>query len=386
MKRPRRPRVSGRSAAWFLTGLAAGCWLGRRAHGEPDTVPASRQIVNHVSEAIISADQSNTIVMANPAAAALFGTSVEQMVGSSLGHYIEGPAEAAGSSTEPVDYFRPGSGRAGRRATDYTVTGVRGDGERFPIEGSISRANAGAPFYTVVMRDVSERRRVQEKLSRSNDQLRQLSAALQTIREEERTHIARELHDDLGQLLASLRMDLTLLQQADGTPGDSLRLMHGMEDNLLTAITSLRRIATNLRPRALDEGGLYFALQGLRDDFVERYAIPTTLLADESELRLDDAASTAIFRIVQEALTNIARHAEATRVMMNLFRLNSDLLITIRDDGRGIRPEDMEKAESLGLIGMRERVWAMKGEITIGADEPQGTRIDIVLPLHDHLV
>jgi PAS domain S-box-containing protein len=385
MKRPRRSRVSGRSATWFLAGFAAGCWLGRRIQREPETVQASRQIVNHVSEAIISADQSNTIVMANPAAAALFGTSVEQMVGSPLGHYIEGPADGAGTA-EPVDYFRPGSGRAGRRATDYTVTGVRVDGERFPIEGSVSRANAGAPFYTVVMRDVSERRRVQDKLSRSNDQLRQLSAALQTIREEERTHIARELHDDLGQLLASLRMDLTLLQQADGTPGESLRLMRGMEDNLLTAITSLRRIATNLRPRALDEGGLYFALQGLRDDFIERYAIPTTLLADEAELRLDDAASTAIFRIVQEALTNIARHAEATRVMMNLFRLNSDLLITIRDDGRGIRPEDMEKAESLGLIGMRERVWAMKGEISIGADEPQGTRIDIVLPLHDHLV
>jgi PAS domain S-box-containing protein len=380
---PPPPRVSGRFAAWLLAGLAAGYWLGRRFREEPETVQASRQIVNHVSEAIISADQSNTIVMANPAAAALFGTSVEQMLGSPLGRYIETPASNSG---EPVDYFHPGSGRAGRRATDYTVTGLRGDGERFPIEGSVSRANAGAPFYTVVMRDVSDRRRVQDKLTRSHDQLRQLSAALQTIREEERTHIARELHDDLGQLLASLRMDLTLLQQADGTPSESLRLMRGMEDNLLTAITSLRRIATNLRPRALDEGGLFFALQGLRDDFIERYAIPTTLLADEAELRLDDTASTAIFRIVQEALTNIARHAQATRVMMNLFRLNSDLLITIRDDGRGIRPEDMEKAESLGLIGMRERVWAMNGDITIGADEPQGTRIDIVLSLHDHLV
>jgi len=382
MKRPRRPRVSGKFVAWLLAGCAAGYWLGRRFQEEPETVPASRQIVNHVSEAIISADQSNTIVMANPAAAALFGTSVDQMVGSPLGRYIEAPASNSG---EPVDFFHAGSGRAGRRATDYTVTGLRDDGERFPIEGSISRTNGTAPFYTVVMRDVSDRRRGQEKLTRSHDQLRQLSAALQTIREEERTHIARELHDDLGQLLASLRMDLTLLQNADGMPAESLRLMRGMEDNLLTAITSLRRIATNLRPRALDEGGLYFALQGLRDDFIERYAIPTTLLADEAELRLDDTASTAIFRIVQEALTNIARHAQATRVIMNLFRLNSDLLITIRDDGRGIRPEDMEKAESLGLIGMRERVWAMKGDITIGADEPHGTRIDIVLPLHDHL-
>jgi signal transduction histidine kinase len=187
---------------------------------------------------------------------------------------------------------------------------------------------------------------VQQKLARSHNQLRQLSAALQTIREEERAHIARELHDDLGQLMASLR-----------------------------------RIATNLRPRALDEGGLFFALKGLCADFVERYAIPCELFADEAELRLDDAASTAIFRIVQEALTNIARHADATRVTMNLYRIDHQLLLTIRDDGRGIQAEDMEKAESLGLVGMRERVWAMNGEISISSDEPPGTRIDIVLPV-----
>ena len=350
-------------------------------------MPASRQIVHHASEAIISADLANTIITANPAAATLFGTSVEQMLGSQLDRYIEPPGEVPGDAPDgPTDFFGAGSGRAGRRATDYAVTGLRANGHRFPLEGSISRAGGSAPYYTVIMRDVSDRQRVQEKLSRSHDQLRQLSAALQTIREEERTHIARELHDDLGQILASLRMDLNLLQQTDGTPADSLHLMHGMEQNLLTAITSLRRIASNLRPRALDEGGLYFALQGLRDDFVERYGIPCTLLADEAELRLDDAASTAIFRIVQEALTNIARHAEAASVTMNLFRLNGDLLVTIRDDGVGIRPEDMEKAESLGLIGMRERVWAMRGEISISSEAPSGTRIDIVLPLVGHLV
>jgi len=387
MNPSRRLRASGRPAvsklALFLLGLAAGYRLGRRAQQEPDTVPASRQIVHHASEAIISADLANTIVMANPAAASLFGTSVQQMLGSPLGRYIVGPVKDAGG---PVEFFGAGSGRAGRRATDYAVTGIRVNGQRFPMEGSISRASSGAAYYTVIMRDVSDRQRVQEQLARSHDQLRQLSAALQTIREEERTHIARELHDDLGQLLASLRMDLNLLQQTAGTPPDSLRLMHGMEANLLTAITSLRRIASNLRPRALDEGGLFFALQGLRDDFVERYGIPCTLLADEAELRLDDAASTAIFRIVQEALTNIARHAEASSVTMNLFRLNHELLVTISDDGRGIRPEDMEKAESLGLIGMRERVWAMRGEISISAEEPSGTRIDIVLPVSGHLV
>ena len=386
MNPSRRPRFPGWPAASQLAicllGLATGYKLGRRASQEPDTVPASRQIVHHASEAIISADLGNTIVMANPAAASLFGTSVEQMLGSPLEHYIETPARAGDG---PVELLGAGTGRAGRRATDYAVTGLRANGHRFPMEGSISRATSGAPYYTVIMRDVSDRQRVQEKLSRSHDQLRQLSAALQTIREEERTHIARELHDDLGQILASLRMDLNLLQQADGTSFESLRLMQGMEANLVTAITSLRRIASNLRPRALDEGGLFFALQGLRDDFIERYGIPCMLLADEAELRLDDAASTAIFRIVQEALTNIARHAEAGNVTMNLFRLNGELLVTIRDNGRGIRPEDMEKAESLGLIGMRERVWAMQGEISISAEEPSGTRIDIVLPVTNHL-
>lgn len=384
MKR-QRLRSAARAATCFLIGLAAGRRLGRQSPGDSDTVPASRKIVNDANDAIVSADGDYRIVMANPAAALLFGTTVEAMVGSPLTRWVES-AEGAADAEEPLDYFRAGSGRAGRRATDYAVTGLRADGQRFPVEGSISRGNDGASFYTIIMRDVSERQRVQDKLTRSHDQLRQLSAALQTIREEERTHIARELHDDLGQILASLRMDLTLLQQTDGIPDDSLHLMRGMEQNLLTAITSLRRIATNLRPRALDEGGLYFALKGLCDDFVERYNIPCTLLADEAELRLDDAASTAIFRIVQEALTNIARHAQASSVTMTLFRSNSELLVTIRDDGRGIRPEDMEKAESLGLIGMRERVWAMHGEISVSADEPPGTRIDIVLPVHAHLV
>jgi signal transduction histidine kinase len=264
---------------------------------------------------------------------------------------------------------------------------VRANGQLFQIEGSVSTSyRGGRQLHTIILRDVTERHMVQQKLARSRDQLRQLSAALQTIREEERAYIARELHDDLGQILASLRMDLTLLQQADGASADSLRLMKGMETNLLTAITSLRRIATNLRPRALDEGGLYFALLGLRDDFIERHGIPCTLYADEAELRLDDAASTAIFRIVQEALTNIARHANASHVTMNLYRINAELLVQIRDDGRGIRAEDMEKAESLGLIGMRERVWAMNGEITITGDEPPGTKIDIVVPVAGHTV
>ena len=379
--RPSRFRSWG--PALLVLGYLGGRYLSRprpRRRAPRYARGHSGDIIHNASEAIISTDQASRIVLANPSAAAMFATTVRAMQGSPLGKFIF-PQPAAGAA--PTAYFgAEGGGRAGRRATDYAVTGVRAGGETFPLEGSISSSREdGKQIYTIILRDVTARQQVQEKLSRSHAQLRQLSAALQTIREEERAHIARELHDDLGQLLASLRMDLALLQQEPAAGAGARRIMSAMEANLLTAIASLRRIATNLRPRALDEGGLYFALQGLRDDFVERHGIPCALYADEAELRLDDGASTAIFRIVQEALTNIARHAGASNVTMNLYRIDSQLLITIRDDGRGIAAADMEKAQSLGLIGMRERVWAMHGEITISGDDPPGTRIDIVLPV-----
>ncbi len=371
----------------FALGIIGGHFLARalaHSRGPRFAQSHSRDIIHNASEAIISTDASQTVVLANPSAAAMFATTVEAMQGSHLSQFIH-PLPTISRDATPA-YFGDGAGRAGRRATDYAVTGVRASGETFPLEGSVSSTVEGEELInTIILRDVTERQQVQEKLSRSHAQLRQLSAALQTVREEERAHIARELHDDLGQLLASLRMDLNLLQQELPDSGTGTHLMQGMEDNLLTAIQSLRRIATNLRPRALDEGGLFFALQGLRDEFVQRHGIACSLFADEAELRLDDGASTAIFRIVQEALTNIARHAGASSVTMYLYRIDGQLLMSIRDDGCGIRASDMEKAQSLGLIGMRERVWGMHGEITVSADDPPGTRIDIVLPLPDRL-
>jgi signal transduction histidine kinase len=204
--------------------------------------------------------------------------------------------------------------------------------------------------------------------------------ALENIREEERAHIARELHDDLGQLLATLRVDMTLLLQQPVADEATRELLTGMDARLMSAITSLRRIASNLRPRALDEGGLYFALQSLRNDFEGRHGIDCVLDARECELVLNDRYSTAIFRIVQESLTNIARHAGASKVRIALRRGRGLLHVTIEDDGRGIARSDMEKPSSFGLLGMRERVWAIRGDIDISGS-PRGTRIAIHLPL-----
>ena len=216
----------------------------------------------------------------------------------------------------------------------------------------------------------------------SHAQLRQLSAALQTIREHERTHIARELHDDTAQLLTLLRMDLALLMQNKSMTPDAMRLMEDMDKNLVGAITSVRRIARNLRPRALDEGGLFYAVHALAREFQDRHGIRCGLFADENDLDLDDAVSTTAYRIVQEALTNVGRHAHATEVSLSLGRIDNKLHLTIRDNGQGIDPHDLEKPESLGLVGMRERVWSMDGAISIGRNEDGGgTCIDIALPL-----
>lgn len=360
--------------------LAAPLRQSRRLAG--DAGSHSRSIIQHASDAIISTDDNQTIVLANPSAAAMFGTTVQAMEGTSLQQYI--PREQrAPPDGPPLQYFGATGIRLrmkGRRASDYAVTGLKASGQYFPLEGSISSLTEdGRQIHTIILRDVTERKQVQKKLEQSYTQLRELSAALQTIREEERTHIARELHDDLGQLLATLRMDLTLLQQQPAANDAVRKLLSSMDGVLLSAITSLRRIASNLRPRALDEGGLFFALDSMRQEFVARHGISCTLDACEEELVLDDNYSTAIFRIVQEALTNIARHAQARNVSLTLHRRGATLHIAIQDDGRGIAEQDMDKASSFGLVGMRERVWAIRGDIAITSNG--GTHIDISMPL-----
>ena len=342
--------------------------------------------VRDTGDAVITTDDRQTILQANHAAAAMFGTTVQAMCGAALDKFIPRDLRMLGEQKTLGNFGDSGINlrMMGRRATDYAVTGLKASGEQFPLEGSISiMSEEQRQLYTIVLRDITDRKQVHEQLERSFSQLRQLSSTLQTIREEERKHIARELHDDLGQLLATLRLDLTLLQQHAAEDMESQRILQSMDKLIVTAITSLRRIAGNLRPRALDEGGLYFALQSLRQDFIQRHPIRVELLADEAELTLDDDYSTAIYRIVQESLTNIARHAQARNVTVALHRIDSEMAIAIQDDGRGIEESDMDKASSFGLLGMRERVWGLHGSININTNDDggSGTRIDILLPL-----
>lgn len=340
-------------------------------------------IIETAIDGIITIDEHQNIILANPAAAAMFGYAIEQMTGTSLNAVIpERHRKSHGSHVKKFGQTGDTRRKMGGNFEDFYVTGLRASGEEFPIEASISSLmENGHRFYTVIFRDITERKIAKEKMAQYHSQLSQLSSALQSIREEERKHIARELHDDLGQLLAALRMDLSLLQRDAEMSGKSQKALSSMDQLILTSITTLRRIATDLRPRALDEGGLYFALQTLQKDFTQRHQIECQLRADEDLLNLDDAHSTAIFRIIQESLTNVTRHAKANKVVIEFERTTDELSFSISDNGRGIEEEDMRKSRSFGLVGMRERVKAMQGEFSVGSNHGEGTRIEIRLPL-----
>lgn len=345
-------------------------------------------IIETAIDGIVTVDKMQKIVVINPAAAAMFGYTVTALQHQALDLVI--PHRHRKNHGEHVNKFGDTGAtkrKMGSSFEDFYVTGLRADGTEFPIEASISSSlENGERFYTVIFRDITERKIAKDKLALYHSQLSQLSTALQSIREEERKHIARELHDDLGQLLAALRMDLSLLQRDSLLTEKTQKTVQSMDQLILTSITTLRRIASDLRPRALDEGGLFYALKTLQKDFSNRHQIDCELIADEEQLTLDDTHSTAIFRVVQESLTNVARHASATEVQVEFHRDSSSISFSIRDNGRGIDEEDMKKTRSFGLVGMRERIKAMQGEFSIASTAGEGTHLKIKLPLSTSIV
>lgn len=343
-------------------------------------------ILETAIDGIVTVDEHQNIVLVNPAAAAAFGYTVEELLGQSLQKVIpERHRHSHGSHVRKFGDTGETRRKMGGAYADFYVTGLRANGEEFPIEASISSLlENGHRFYTVIFRDITERKIAKERLAQYHTQLSQLSAALQSIREEERKHIARELHDDLGQLLAALRMDLSLLHRDSVKTEKTEKTLTSMDQLLLTAINTLRRIATDLRPRALDEGGLFFALSTLTKDFSKRHEIHCEFLANEEELTLDDARSTAIFRIVQESLTNVTRHANASEVSIAFERTPQELRFRIHDNGRGIEEDDMRKTRSFGLVGMRERIKALNGEFNVTSQPGQGTTLEVSIPIEDN--
>lgn len=228
--------------------------------------------------------------------------------------------------------------------------------------------------------DITELKQHEEALLKSRQSLRELAAHHEKVREAERTDIAREIHDELGQYLTALRMDAAMIRIRFGEGNPELApLVASMMHTIDTTIGVVRNLATSLRPGALDMG-LVSAAEWLLAGFQERTRIPCQLQVLPGEVVLDDERSTAAFRILQESLTNIARYAEATKVCVRIEQTDNILTMEIRDNGAGFDPAEVGRRKTFGLMGIRERVLQFGGESRIDSALGSGTTVHIWMP------
>lgn len=231
--------------------------------------------------------------------------------------------------------------------------------------------------------DRRERQRAEDKLRRSLDQLRALTTYLQYVREEERTRIAREVHDELGQALTGLKLDMSWLASKLGKNAKPVQQkVKTMVDHIDATIQTVRRIATELRPGILDSLGLVAAMEWQANEFQARTGIPCVVTTTIADTIWDQDITTVFFRIYQETLTNIIRHAHATRVEVRIDEEDGYLVMSVRDNGRGISEEEMANTRSLGLVGMRERATLIGGELALHGAPGQGTTVTLRVPLN----
>ena len=340
-----------------------------------------RGIVDSAMDAIIIVDASQHVVLFNAAAEVMFGYPREEAIGAPLARFI--PERYRGAHAEHVRGFGETGTTSRRMAGMRVVTGLRCSGEEFPIDASISQLTEdGHKFYTVILRDVSDRIRAEEQLRQSKEELQLLASAAHQIREQEQSRIARELHDELGQSLTALKMIFASVREAvasrDGAVAEKLDKAEAVLDRTVAAT---RRIAADLRPLMLDDLGLIPAIEWLTEEFTQRNRIPCTLAVDDPDLSVPRDHASAIFRIVQEALTNVARHAKAGKVEVRIAQADPGLTIRIGDDGVGFATDAPRASSSRGLLGMRERAYLLGGTLAVQSRPGCGTAIEVRLPI-----
>lgn len=235
-------------------------------------------------------------------------------------------------------------------------------------------------------REIIERRNAERQLTASRESLRNLSAHLQSVRENERKGVAREIHDELGQALTTLKLELRLLEnELEQHASDRTVLqtrLSGMEGIIDTTIRTVKRLISDLRPRLLDDLGLTAAIEWQADEFARRTGIAARVRIHPPDFRLDAERSVAIFRILQEALTNVARHAAATSVTVLLERDEHDVVLEVGDNGRGISGDHtVQPPTTFGLLGITERASGWGGRVDIDGAPGRGTRLRITIPI-----
>ena len=242
--------------------------------------------------------------------------------------------------------------------------------------------DSGAEKILLIIRDTTSQKLAQEKIDRTSEKLRALAANLQQVREEERTRIARDLHDELGHILTVVKIDLSTIRQTakDSELKEIAEPLTNTIELINNSINSIKRIITELRPAVLDHLGLGPALEWQLDDFSKHTSITYTSQINYGDERLPREVETSLFRIFQETLTNISRHSQATTVDVKLSSNNNGILLSVHDNGIGLDENDVENSKSLGILGMNERAKLVGGRLIISGTPGRGTTISVVVP------
>jgi PAS domain S-box-containing protein len=357
-----------------------------------DIVPiAQAAIIEGMNDLVIVMDVENRIVKMNSTAERIIGKKPFEIAGESI-------EETLSDHIDRIDFF------LSDKAANTELELGKGD-SRNTYDASLSPMidDSGIPLGKVaVLRDITERNRMArelerhrdrleelvtertEKLEEAQEKLRELSMHLEVLREEERIKIAREIHDDLGQALTALKMDASWLGKH---LSENPEILSGKVEEMLklmdTTIQSVRKLYTELRPGLLDDLGLVAAMEWQAEEFQKHTGIECRLSLSPKDISPDKECSTAIFRIFQEAVTNVTRHAHATRITANLEEIDGQFVLTVTDNGKGIAESEISKAGAFGLMGIRERIHALKGEMEIAGIHGTGTTMTVTIPVDD---
>jgi PAS domain S-box-containing protein len=326
---------------------------------------------------VMLVDEYHHILQANNAVRAQLGVDPKDIIGKycptvihGLNKPIEGcPLEEAVKTNQVVERetFDQGSG-SWTRSSIYPTGGSTADGRR---------------IYFHMISDITGRKEAEEQLKTSREQLRELSQHLELVREEERTKLAGEIHDELGQLLTALKIDISWiakrLPKAEGLLVEKAKTANELIDE---AVQTVKRVSSELRPGVLDHLGLTAAIEWQAQELEKRTEIRFEFKSSPKEIVLDGGRSTTIFRICQEALTNVIRHADASEVKIALRKEPGRVLLKISDNGKGIEEEQLSDSKAFGLIGMRERARSWGGDVKINGSPGKGTVVAVTIPLN----
>jgi PAS domain S-box-containing protein len=347
-----------------------------------DTQKLHLLLLKHASQGIYGFSSDGNVSFMNPAAQRILGFSEAEMLGQKMHSKIH-YHHADGSHYSEADC--PLNLTLADGKTRYIDNEVFWHANKTAIYVEyVVAANVDAVGLNggvVMFSDITELKNKQSLLSQSELRLRQLNHYQEQLREQERSHIAREVHDELGQLLTALRMDTAMLNLKYANAGvdfstDILR----MKSTIDSCIVAVRDVASSLRPAALDMG-LLAAANWLLQQFKQRNGLMVTYKGPADELKLDDAKATAVFRVIQESLTNISRHAQASSVSLEIGVYGDSLQVSITDNGCGFDASVVRKKPGFGLMGIRERVMIFGGTARFDSALGEGTTVTIVIPV-----